>query len=205
MEPGDNTQVSEAPLISNQPTPRRGTNVPLFFILFCLIALVAGGTLLWLDSQKIKLNDHNTQWPNGNPHEFRQLPQADYTKATAHMQLLADAMLAYRESPMGGHVRWPASIDELKAAGLLDAEFEVIGQLSRRELVYQPEMPIGHDPERWVMCHDVEIGWNNTPNGFRIKGPRAAVVILGDGSVKLLKDDELESYAGLNLLVDAAG
>jgi len=31
------------------------------------------------------------------------------------------------------------------------------------------------------------------------------VVILGDGTVKLLKDDELENYAGLNLQVDASG
>ena len=106
---------------------------------------------------------------------------------------------------MGDGLRWPASVDELRNAGMLDADYDATGMLSGREIVYQPEKPIRLDPERWVMCYDVEIGWMRSPNGFRVKGPRAAVVILGDGTVKLLKDDELENYAGLNLQVDASG
>jgi hypothetical protein len=65
-------------------------------------------------------------------------------------------------------------------------------------------MPIGHDPERWVMCYDVEIGWHRrAATGYSVNGPIAAAVILGDGTVKLIEGDDLEKYGGLNFQVDA--
>jgi hypothetical protein len=65
-------------------------------------------------------------------------------------------------------------------------------------------MPIGHDPERWVLCHDIEIGQRrNAQTGFSRRGPRAAAVILFDGTVRLIEGDALETFGGLNVTIGA--
>ena len=204
MEPGPDKQVSEVELVSSQPPPRRGNNLLMLFILGCLIAVVTGGTMLWMESHKTKVREHETQWPHGPQLDYGQRGKVDYEEALAHMEILAIALRKYHDGPMGDGIRWPASIQELQAADLLDPEFDTTGVLSGREIVLQAQPPLRHDPERWVMCHDVEIGWMQSPTGFRVKGPKAAVVILADGNVALLKGDELETYGGLNLLYDAA-
>lgn len=200
--------VSEVPLVSNQPAPRRGNNLLLLFMLGCLATLIGGGVWFWLKSSRPQPAPHVTQWPRNNPHgEFPYGEDGgDYEGALARMQKLADALNSYREDPtMGGGVRWPSSLEELPMAGLLEQDFEFTGLLSGKPIVYQPEMPIGHDPARWVLCHDLEIGWRRQQGtGYAVNGPRAAAVVLADGSVKLLEGDELEMYGGLNLLTGAA-
>jgi hypothetical protein len=198
--------VSPVPLVSNQPLPRRGNNLLLLFILACLVAVVGGGVWIWLDASRPEHDPHVTRW--GREYSPDDFPygddKGDYQAAKAHMQKLADALNAYREGPIGGGVRWPSQLDELQMAGLLEPEFEFGGLLSGKPIAYQPEMPIGHDPERWVLCHDIEIGWRRQQaTGYAMKGPRAAVVMLADGTVKLLEGDELELYGGLNLQVGA--
>lgn len=198
--------VSEVPLVSSQPAPRSGNNLLLLFMLGCLVAVAGGATWIWLDSNRPKHDPHVTQWPReGHPGEFDfGEAHGDYKAAQARMQKLADALLAYREGPMGGGVRWPSSFEELQMAGLVEQDFDFTGLLSGKPIAFQPEMPIGHDPERWVLCHDIEIGWRRQQGtGYAMKGPRAAVVMLADGTVKLLEGDELELYGGLNQQVGA--
>jgi hypothetical protein len=88
-------------------------------------------------------------------------------------------------------------------AGMLEQDWNFNGMLSGEPVVYQPEMPIGHDPERWVICHDTELGRRRTQSGYTTTAPLAAVVILADGSVKLIEGNELLTYGGLNLGIGA--
>ncbi|MCA8915203.1 MAG: hypothetical protein KDB90_07315 [Planctomycetes bacterium] len=197
--------VSEVPLVS-APQPRRGNNLVLLFMLGCLMALVTGGVLYWIDATRVPPDPHVTQWPRDIPPDNFHMPRpkGDYDAAVAHMRTLADAMNEYHDGSLGGGVRWPAALDELQMAGLLPADFDLRGALSGEPIVYQPQMPIGHDPERWVMCYDVEIGWHRqATTGYAINGPIAAAVILADGSVKLIEGDDLEKYGGLNFQVGA--
>jgi hypothetical protein len=195
-------QVSETPLISSAPQ-RRGNNLLLLFLLACLVAIVTGGTLYWLDASHESPDTHVTRWPRDVPPDPEQERKGDYDEALKRMQTIANALLEYRDGP-GGRVRWPDNLNVLVDAGLLPADFNFRGELSGEIVVFQPEMPIGHDPERWVLCHDVEIGRRrNMQNGYVSIGPRAAAVILADGSVKLIEGDELETYGGLNLAVNA--
>jgi hypothetical protein len=191
-------QVSEVALTSSMPQ-RRGNNLLLLFILGCTMAVVTGLTLYWLDAGKPAPDNHVTRWPAETPPDPCGARQGDYEEAVAHMRELAAALLQYREGSMGGGVRWPGGLDELQMAGMLEADWDFSGVLSGQPIVYQPEMPIGHDPERWVMCHDIELGRRRTQTGFAFMGPRAAAVILGDGSVKLIEGDDLLTYGGLNL------
>jgi hypothetical protein len=195
-------QVSDVPLIAAGPT-RRGNNLLLLFILGCLVAVVTGLTLYWLDLSKPEPDTHVTQWPREIPLDPERRSQGDYDAAIAHMQQLAAALLQYRDGPNGGGVRWPDDFRVLQDAGVLEAGWDFNGVLSGQPIIYQPEMPIGHDPERWVMCHDVEMARYRTNSGYTTRGPRAAVVILADGTVKLIEGDDLETYGGLNLAVSA--
>jgi hypothetical protein len=195
-------QVSEVPLTAAAPV-RRGSNLLMLFILGCLMAVVTGITLYWLDANKPDPDPHVTQWPREIPPDTDHRTQGDYDAALAHMQQLANALLQYRDGPNGGGVRWPDDFPVLQDAGMLDANWNFNGVLSGQRIAYQPEMPIGHDPERWVMCHDVEMGRYRTNAGYAAMGPRAAAVILADGTVKLIEGDELETYGGLNLAVSA--
>jgi hypothetical protein len=204
MEPGEQKQVSEVPLQANTPAPRRGGNLLFLAILLGLVACASVGALLWVNAQRVDVDEnYQAKWPHDVPPYRNHRSSADYDKARKHMQVLADALMKYHEGPMGGGIRWPAGVEDLRATGMLDEDYDSTGLLSGRPIIYQPEMPIGQDPERWVMCQDVEIGWIRAQNGYRVKGPRGAVVILGDGSVKVLKQGELQNYAGLNLLHSA--
>ena len=197
-------QVSEEPLTSSAPAPR-GNNLLLLFILLCMVVSVAGGAIWWIERNRQQPDPHITQWPGHHPEDFYRVEEGDYKEAEARMQKLAEALLEYRQGPEGGGVRWPNELGELQMFGMLEPDFDMIGVLSGEQIVYQRDMPINHDPSRWVLCHDIEIGWRASGNtGYRTKGPRAAAVILADGTVKLLKDDELEQYGGLNLHVDSA-
>ncbi|MCB9895472.1 MAG: hypothetical protein H6839_13575 [Planctomycetes bacterium] len=198
--------VSEVPLLSAQPAPRRGNNLLLLFMLACLTALVTGGVLYWIGINRVPPDPHVTQWPQDIPPDNFHMPRSksDYDAALAHMQVLADAMVEYHDGSSGGGVRWPSALDELQMSGLLAQDYDLRGLLSGEPIVYQPQMPIGHDPERWVMCYDVEIGWHRQPTtGYAINGPIAAAVILGDGTVKLIEGEDLEKYGGLNFQVGA--
>lgn len=195
-------QVSEMPLISAAPQ-RRGSNLLLLFLLACLMAVVTGGTLYWLDARQPERDPHITQWPREFDHDMDPERKGNHDGALKRMQKLADALLEFRDGP-GGRVRWPDDLSTLIDAGLLEPDFDFRGELSGQPVVFQPEMPLGHDPERWVLCHDVEIGRRrNIQNGYVSIGPRAAAVILADGTVKLIEGDDLETYGGLNLAVNA--
>ncbi|MCC7509929.1 MAG: hypothetical protein IT464_11255 [Planctomycetes bacterium] len=193
-------QVSEVPLEAKQP--RRSSNLVLVFIMACLVTVVVG--LVWV----FVLPGPGTQPTREFAHEYPadpwQNPPTDRNAAIARLQTLADALLAYREGPMGGGVRWPATLDELKFAGLLPEDFALAGLLSGRPLAYQPLMPMGHDPERWVMVADVETGWVRSRISRRAsKGLVCAAVILGDGSVRMIEGEDANLYGGLNQTAEA--
>ncbi|MBZ0135526.1 MAG: hypothetical protein K8I27_04015 [Planctomycetes bacterium] len=198
------TQVSEVPLETAQAKPR-GNNILLLVLLFSMVGSAAGVAIWWMERNSGQPDPHTTYWPDSHDDDYYHVDQGDYDGGQAHMRKLADALLAYRQGPEGGGVRWPNELSELRLFGLLEPDFDMTGRLSGEPVVYQPEMPINHDPSRWVLCHDIEIGWRRVANtGLSSKGPRAAVVILGDGTVKLLQGDELEYYGGLNLQVESA-
>ena len=195
--------VSEVPLESAAPTPR-GRNLVYLVILAFMASSVAAAALWWLDSNRRSPDHHTTKWPNYHDEDYYRVDAGDYDGAVARMQKLADALLQYREGPEGGGVRWPNELAELQMFGVLEPDFDMVGTLSGEPIVYQPDMPVSYDPARWVLCHDIEIGWRMVGNtGYRTKGPRAAAVVLADGTVKLLLDEELDQYGGLNLHVDS--
>ncbi|MBK8206895.1 MAG: hypothetical protein IPK87_08925 [Planctomycetes bacterium] len=193
-------QVSDVPLEAKQPP--RGNNLVFVFILACLVAVVSG--LVWVFVLPGQSNKPEREFAHEYPVDPWQNPPTDRNAAIAHLQTLADALLAYREGPMGGGVRWPATLDELKYAGLLPEDFALVGQLSGRPLAYQPTMPMGHDPERWVMVHDVETGWVRSRVNYRAtKGLVCAAVILGDGTVRIIEGEDTNLYGGLNQTSEA--
>ncbi len=193
-------QVSEVALEAKQPT--RGNNLVLVFILACLVVAVCG--LVWMFVLPGQDAKPGREFAHEFPADPWQNPPTDRNAAVAHLQTLADAMLAYREGPMGGGVRWPATLDELKYAGLLPEDFALAGLLSGQSLAYQPMMPMGHDPERWVMVHDVEIGWVRSRVSRRaFKGMVCAAVILGDGSVRIIEGEDTNLYGGMNQTSEA--
>lgn len=195
--------MAEEPQISDT-TPKaskpRSHNIALLFALTCMIAGVL--TIVWLfvlPQTRVPDRDHVTQWPQGFEVEDWQQHTADYDAALAKMRELAHALLAYRDS-QGGGVRWPMALEELQYAGLLPPEFEFTGELSSHDLVYQPEMPPTHDPARWALVHDAELGWLRSqyrPRPYR--GVRAVAAIMADGEVKLIDGEEVDMYGGLNL------
>jgi hypothetical protein len=196
-------QVSEVPIQAAAP-PARGGNILLLVALFSLSGVAAGGAWWWMQSRSAEPDRHVTQWPRHEDHPFYHADDTDYEAATGHLRVLADALLAYREGPEGGGVRWPSDLQELHMLGLLDPDYDLTGRLSGAPIEYHPDMPIGYDPARWALCHDVEIGWRRVAgSGYAARGPRAAAVILADGTVKLLGQDELDLYGGLNLRMDA--
>lgn len=195
-------QVSVIPLESRQPPPRSRT-LPALLITALVAAATAGvvwAYVLSMDTPAQRVSEHPPRFedPYSNP-------PTDRGTAQGRLQQLAEALLAYREGPMGGGVRWPATLDELKYAGLLPEDFRFDGELSGLPLVYQPDMPLRHDPERWVMVQDAEVGWVRSRNQYRpSRGMVCAAVILGDGTVKLLEGDELQLYGGLHIPVEEA-
>lgn len=197
-------QVSDVPLESKAPQLRGGNLVYLVILLFTA-SCIGAGAIWWIEKNKQESDPHTTTWPNPHDDEYYRVDKGDYDAALAQMQKLADAMNNYRQDPAGGGgVRWPNELGELQMLGMLEPDFDMVGTLSGEPIVYQPDMPINHDPSRWVLCHDIEIGWRMVGNtGYRNKGPRAAAVILGDGTVKLLEREELEHYGGLNLQVES--
>lgn len=196
----EDVQVSEVPLESNHPPKRPGQGILLLFILTCMIAAVLTSVWFFILPQRAEPEpNHVTQWPHGFEVEPWASHQADYDAALAKMRKLADALLAYRDSH-GGGVRWPMALEDLQYVGLLAADFEFDGLLSGAALVYQPEMPPTHDPARWAMVHDTEVGWVRSqmqPRPYR--GIRAVAAIMADGEVKLIDGEDIGMYGGLNV------
>lgn len=125
------------------------------------------------------------------------------------LKKVGQALTDYRDR-FGGGLRWPTDLEELSACGLLDAKFEYTGPLSGEPMVYQPELPVGQSPESWVMVADILIEPREREvflrPGMRDRGaPRisAAVVILGDGTVRALDSSEIGQYAGFNNAAEA--
>lgn len=202
MNENEDKQVSDVPLISHAPRKKGPNNVLTLFILFLMIGGVTAGTLILLDPWAREPDTHVTQWPEYGEHNPFEGSSDDYDAAVEHMRELADALMRYRED-FGGNLNWPANLDELAYTGLIDEGYDRTGVLSRKPIVYNAEMPMGRDPARWVIAHDTEIGWQRRQNSrYAVRGPRASVVILGDGSVKLLEGPEIERYGGLNVDLD---
>lgn len=195
-------QVSVIPLESRQEPPKSRT-LPALVITACVVAIMAGA--VWVYMQSVDPSPPRPGLPPTISHDPYRNPPVDRKSATSRLQQLADALLAYREGPLGGGVRWPGTLDELKFAGLLPEDFKFEGELSRAPLIYQPDMPMRHDPERWVMVQDAEIGWVRSRHQYRAsRGMVCAAVILGDGTVKLIEGDELQLYGGLHVPVEEA-
>ncbi|MCC6574799.1 MAG: hypothetical protein IT462_13550 [Planctomycetes bacterium] len=156
------------------------------------------------------------QTPNKPPqfepdpfHVREEIRQKARDESLEHMKKLGQALTDYRER-FGGGLRWPTDLGELTSCGLLDANFEFVGALSGEPIVYQPELPVGQPPEVWVMAADIMIEKREREYylrpGMRDRGaPRisAAVVILGDGSVRALDSSEIGQYAGFSSAAEA--
>jgi hypothetical protein len=199
MPDAQRKQVSEAPLEARRPTPR-GRHALGVLVLLCVAGMTAA--VVWL-----VILPHQGQRPrqieNHPPLDRYGNPRVDHDGALERMHKVAAALESYRYT-MGGGVRWPGTLDELKYAGLIDADFDLTGLLSGELLVYQPQMPFGHDPERWVMVHDIEYGRVRSRGYGARHGIVSAVVILGDGTVCMLDGKDEEMYGGLTRRQEAA-
>lgn len=127
-------------------------------------------------------------------HHEDDTPPVPRGESEAHLRQVAQALLAYRDQ-LGGGVRWPHSLQELEDMQLLPEGCELTGVISRRPLGYHADMPAGHDPGRWVLCVDAEVGWRRVRGSpYPVRGVRTAVVILGDGTVTTLGEDDIDRY-----------
>ena len=135
--------------------------------------------------------------PRGPYSEGMENPAGAIESARKHMEELAEAVIEYR-AQFGDHTRWPAALEDLKNLRLIRADFEFSGVLSGRPLSWMPQMPPGHEHARWAMCCDVRVGWRFDPRRHgSVRAPLSAVVILGDGSVRVLGAHEMDSVGGL--------
>lgn len=182
----------------NAPAPKPPHKMPWRVI--ALIGFVAGvGTavsLIYWNPFKREVPHHRTQFPSG--YDFDDPPLlADMTAARGRMDAIAEALNRYRDQH-GDGVRWPMSLDDLFLLGLLPEGFDLTGVLSGRPVSYAPDMPAGRDPSRWAICSDVELGWRRVSGRYgAVRVPRVALVILADGAVRELRDDEIDTVGGL--------
>lgn len=187
-----NAQPAQSAAPQTRPSGRGWVNL----VILALLLGVAGGlwAVWWLPS-------HDSAYPQGGPPPEYQYdpaePRGALLAAKLHMEKLADALLQYRRQ-FGDDVRWPATLEDLKYVGLLDAEFSLEGGLNRQPLAYAPDLPAGMDPARWAICSDVLVTRRPNRAGYGyVRAPEAAVVILGDGRVRVLQGDEIEKIGGL--------
>lgn len=112
------------------------------------------------------------------------------------MQEIASAMRIFRDTE-GGGVRFPNFLEELVELQLLPEDFDLSGPFSGGMMSYNSFTPAGENPSTWVVCFDAKItsGYNNY--GRRVKEVEIAVVILGDGTAKVLTSQELNGYGGV--------
>lgn len=163
-----------------------------------LLGLGAGAGLIWWHSAR------TNQAPPVHP---RDRQEADFETgagtdtARRRMEALAVALRRYRVE-VGDNVRWPVELEDLKHLGLIAEDFSYMGELSRRPLTWSPDFPAGHDPSRWAICCDVQMGRRYDRRRGMARAPIAAVVITGDGEVRVLETEDLDSVGGL--IFDAA-
>jgi hypothetical protein len=189
----ENTEPATKP----QRAPK-GTWSSLFVLGF-FISLVLVSVWSVLPELSKPDGQHQTRWPiemHPEPHPGER-HRPDFPAAERHMRELAEALLTYRDVH-GGGLRWPFELSELQMYEILPADFSLTGRLSGREVVYQPDIPTDRAPENWVLVHDVQTGWVYPEGvGRPYHGAVAAVVILGDGTVRTLSEHEMDQYAGL--------
>lgn len=177
--------------------PQQAARSSSFLALFALATFLALGaaTASWIIHD---LRAPRPQPPHPDIHEEGvSLRSADKEESLARMQALADALLAYRER-LGGGLRWPSSLDELKLTGFLPEEFDLRGPISRALLAYQPDMPPSYDPGLWVLVHD-RLEGRAVGRGRAVhKATLGAVVMFADGSVRFLDEKEVTQYGGLS-------
>lgn len=118
-----------------------------------------------------------------------------------YMRKVAQALLDYRDR-VGGGLRWPDQLEELRVYGMLPQDFNFVGPLGGDVIIYQPDMPLEQRPEGWVMAADIQLEerW-----GVRDRGPRiaAVTVIFGDGRTRTLDPAEFNQFAGMTRALEA--
>jgi hypothetical protein len=197
-----------APSPAKPPAARPQVIRGALWLLLLLVSASGGAAvgMAWWRHQAAEVPPGHSSYGTGtHDHEdARQRAHARQQDALARLEELAHALRRYRDGPLGGGLRWPMALDELNFAGLTGPEVTFTGVLSGRPLLWQPEAPPGHDPARWVMCADVEVGWvHGGYRGFRAaQGIRGAAVILGDGNVRWLEAGEFSMYGGISTGMD---
>lgn len=180
-------QPVQPPAPPPKPRGALGTNL----VILCLLLGVSIGLwFVWWRPDKDSPNPHTGhEFDFAEPGEVR----GNLLLSKQRMEKIAEALRNYREQ-FGDGVRNPLNLEDLKLVQLLPPDFEFTGLLSRRPLHYAPDVPANFDPTRWAICCDVE------PPQRMHRGPRvplAAVVILGDGSVRVLQGEELQKVGGI--------
>ncbi|KAA0208646.1 hypothetical protein EDM80_15350 [bacterium] len=182
--------------MAEPPASPQASRSSSFLALFALAAFLAMGaaTAAWI------IHDLREPRPSHPPHfheEGSELRLADKEESLARVQALADALLAYRER-LGGGLRWPSSLEELKQTGFLPDDFDLRGPISQAPLAYQPDMPPSYDPGLWVLVHDRLEGRAAGRGRLVQKATLGAVVMFADGSVRFLDEKEVTQYGGLS-------
>lgn len=180
----------------------RGTRWAALLMIALVCGVGFGLWLIWWDPMGHRPGPYHD---GGQGYEFpvRDGP-LDAGQAEKHLQVLADAMRRYRDE-FGDGVRWPMTLEDLKYVDLLPRDYQFRGLLSQRPLHYAPDVPAGHDPARWAICCDVKTENRRGRNGYDvIRVPVGAVVILGDGTVRVLQERDLTAVGGLQFDQGAA-
>jgi hypothetical protein len=123
---------------------------------------------------------------------------AEKEAALKQMGELAAALMLFRDR-MGGGMRFPDRLQDLREVELVRNDFSFIGSVSRRDIVYRPEIPPDQDPAYWVLAHDRLFGRRPNARGYGYsQGMLGAAVIFGDGKVRWLDEKEVLQFGGLS-------
>ncbi|MEE9312876.1 MAG: hypothetical protein V3V10_10765 [Planctomycetota bacterium] len=159
------------------------------------IVVLAGAAILFFGSSLFQSHD-NGQLEHPPVEPFVRVKREKYEKKLWHMQEIASAMRTFRSNE-GGGVRFPNFLEELVELQLLPEGFDLSGPFSGSAMSYDSFTPAGENPSTWVVCFDAKITSGYNSYGRRVKEVDVAVVILGDGTARLLTSQELTGYGGV--------
>ncbi|MHC4840007.1 MAG: hypothetical protein ACYTDT_03460 [Planctomycetota bacterium] len=135
--------------------------------------------------------------PHPEPPQPPRPPYLIHGKSLKKMEKIATALRTYRND-QGGGARFPMTLEELSMLQILPHDFDYSGPITGQQMPYDPMIPPTEDPSTWVICLDAQVnsGYNNY--GREVKEVEVAAVILGDGTAKILTEQELKGYGGLD-------
>ncbi len=177
----------------------RGNIIWLVLVVACCFT-TAVAVWVYYDTRQ-QPDPHTTKWPHRFEYEDPTPDKADLDASQKRMSRVRDAIQRYQRDL--GETYYPETLNELVAMDYVEPD-DLRGVLSGREILYSPDVPVEENPSRWVVACDAR--WGNQRMEGRYRSVRvvvAATVLLANGDVRTLGMEEIDRYAGLQLMLDA--